>query len=307
MVVGAAAALLWWRSHRRRPLRELLSWRLVVPFLVIGTSGAAWIGYYNYRITGTPWKLPYTVYQESYSLVPQWLILPPNPHPPVFRHEILRKYMTDVEVAEHIKSHHNPLRPLMKQLFDGLPFYFSTMIFFAAAAALIVGRSIKVLLATGIGALLNAAVLVESWHQPHYLAAGTGLVFVLAMYGVRMLRAVSGRMAAALVLLFVAIPFVTGGTQAIAEFRQNEPALTRRKLVQKFVPATGKQLVIVRYDPDHDPYRDWVFNAADIDASRIVWARDMGPAKNRELVDYYRDRKAWLLHGDAPITITPYP
>ena len=29
-------------------------------------------------------------------------------------------------------------------------------------------------------------------------------------------------------------------------------------------------------------------------------ARDQGAAKNKELIDYFRHRKVWLLDGDSP-------
>ena len=59
--------------------------------------------------------------------------------------------------------------------------------------------------------------------------------------------------------------------------------------------------------PDHNPHMEFVFNRADIDHSSIVWARDMGDAKNRELIDYYPDRQVWLLEPDSPsLTVTPY-
>jgi hypothetical protein len=50
-----------------------------------------------------------------------------------------------------------------------------------------------------------------------------------------------------------------------------------------------------------------VYNSADIDAAPIVWARDMGDQANRELLDYYRDRKVWLWQPDiAPDAIAVY-
>jgi len=69
----------------------------------------------------------------------------------------------------------------------------------------------------------------------------------------------------------------------------------------------GPQLVLVRYGPNHDPLLDWVYNGADIDRQKVVWARDMGAAQNEELLRYYSDRRVWLLEADeVPPTITPY-
>ena len=67
----------------------------------------------------------------------------------------------------------------------------------------------------------------------------------------------------------------------------------------------GRQLVFVRYD--HYTGSEYVYNDADIDASPIVWARDMGPEKNAELLHYFRSRKAWLLDVAATPLLTPYP
>jgi len=68
----------------------------------------------------------------------------------------------------------------------------------------------------------------------------------------------------------------------------------------------GKQLVFVRYWPRHIFQDEWVYNAADIDASRIVWARDLGPDEDEKLRRYYPDRTVWLLEPDArPPRLTP--
>ena len=58
--------------------------------------------------------------------------------------------------------------------------------------------------------------------------------------------------------------------------------------------------MVVRYGPNHDVHEEWVYNHADIDGSIVIWARDMGDARNRELLDYYRDRRVWLLELDGP-------
>ncbi len=68
-----------------------------------------------------------------------------------------------------------------------------------------------------------------------------------------------------------------------------------------------KSLVIVKYDADHNPNREWVYNRADLPNAKVILARDMGD-KNQELLDYYRDRKAWVLNADAAKPeAQPYP
>jgi hypothetical protein len=69
----------------------------------------------------------------------------------------------------------------------------------------------------------------------------------------------------------------------------------------------GKLLVFVRYLPRHIFQDEWVYNAADIDGSRIVWARDLGADENRKLIRYFPDRVAILLDPDSqPPQLAPY-
>jgi hypothetical protein len=69
----------------------------------------------------------------------------------------------------------------------------------------------------------------------------------------------------------------------------------------------GQQLVIVRYSPQHSPLDEWVYNAPDIDHSKIIWAREMDAARNKELFDYYKDRTVWLVQPDSqPPSLSVY-
>ena len=68
----------------------------------------------------------------------------------------------------------------------------------------------------------------------------------------------------------------------------------------------GKQLVFVRYGPRH-LFNEWVYNGAEIDAQRVVWARDLGTSENETLRRYYPDRTVWLFEADAtPLKLIPY-
>jgi hypothetical protein len=61
----------------------------------------------------------------------------------------------------------------------------------------------------------------------------------------------------------------------------------------------GALLVFVHYDyPRHQFQDEWVYNAADIDDARVVWARDLGPEQNAELERYYPNRRAVFLRPD---------
>jgi len=41
-----------------------------------------------------------------------------------------------------------------------------------------------------------------------------------------------------------------------------------------------------------------MYHRADIDGSRVVWARNMGAEKNQELITYFQDRQFWLMEPD---------
>ena len=58
--------------------------------------------------------------------------------------------------------------------------------------------------------------------------------------------------------------------------------------------------MVVHYRPGHSSHIDWIFNRADIDASKVVWARDMGDSRNQELLLYFKDRRAWRIEADDP-------
>ena len=79
----------------------------------------------------------------------------------------------------------------------------------------------------------------------------------------------------------------------------SEPGnLPRAHLLSRLIYSGGRHLGFVRYKPDHFIADEWVYNGADIDEARVVWARDMGAARNEELVRYFNDRHVWLLEAD---------
>jgi hypothetical protein len=88
-------------------------------------------------------------------------------------------------------------------------------------------------------------------------------------------------------------------------FKPNETP--RDRILAQLAKAGGRHLVIVHYGDRHNPYKEWVYNDANIDGSPVVWARAMDADNDRNLVSYFADRQVWLLEADrVPPVLAPY-
>ncbi len=59
--------------------------------------------------------------------------------------------------------------------------------------------------------------------------------------------------------------------------------------------------------PIHNPDEEWVYNAADLDASKIVWANTMTQQQDAALRSYYHDRQAWIVEPETDArSLMPY-
>src|SRR6202162_4686126 len=84
--------------------------------------------------------------------------------------------------------------------------------------------------------------------------------------------------------------------------------MDRVRIVERLSAIPGAHFVIVRYGPDHNVDRDWIYNAPDIDRARIVWARDMGKEQTQVLLRYPPNHHARLMSGhEPPPLLAPYP
>jgi hypothetical protein len=142
-------------------------------------------------------------------------------------------------------------------------------------------------------------LLLERFSLPHYFAPAAGLALALILLGAQYLRV---RWGAAALALFAALFFASAAFYVARDpnpWANRQFSARRESVLRRLESESGRHLVLVRYAPDHYPMEEWVYNHADIDSSAIVWARDMGAAANRELLDYYHARKVWLVEADA--------
>jgi hypothetical protein len=85
------------------------------------------------------------------------------------------------------------------------------------------------------------------------------------------------------------------------------PNLSKARVEQSLDSIPGQHLVIVKAKTDPANVLQWIYNDADIDGARIVWARDLGTGRNRDLLEYFRNRRVWLVDPNTePARLTPY-
>jgi len=278
---------------------------LVAALLLVATVAA--MGYYNYRLTGNPLQLPYVLNEKEYAASPRFYFLPPIKMP-VYHHEAIRRlWEWDRKLYEAARA--NPLAVLRFAAPSSGPFYLFNLIGVAALAGLLFGRRTIVLSAVLILALPMAGVLMQKAFLEHYLAPMCGAWLLLAAAGME----VAGRWHEKGRMLVITIIGLSFGMSAPLLVQQARAARTpqdisnRPLLIQRLERQGGRHLVIVRYGPQHDAGEEWVYNRADIDSASVVWARDMGEQKNRELLDYYKEWKVWALDPDPdPLALQPY-
>lgn len=312
----ALALLLRFFGPERPPTATVLT-RVVLPVGFVLSIAAAAMAYYNFRVTGNPLKMPYQVYQETYAVAPAFLWESPRAEPG-YRHDLQRWAHAEAEMSafraqqslDGLLEYKGPrivgyllhffLRPTLLAPLFALPWILRK-------------RSMRFVAATLAFAL--AGSLQTTWLLPHYLAPVVPLLFLLVVQGVRRLRRWSwggipyGRsVVCGLGIVYVLIFVVSVCQYATAQ--RTGIARYRPPLLAQLEQTPGRHLVVVRYAPQHtDTINDeWVYNAADIDAAKVVWAREMGSAENQKLFEYFKDRQRWLLLADAkPPRLLPYP
>ena len=306
--LGAATALILWLAGPRRPELSVVWRRVASPLIVILALTAVATGYYYYRVTGNAFRMTYQVNRQVYSQAPYFLWEAPRPEP-VYHHPVMRDfYLREFRVFQESQRLAGFLRDLGEKIWFSWTFYLGSVFTLPLLLLPRTFRDRRMRFPLLMGALLLLATTVETWTSPHYLAAGTGLLYLVLMQCMRHLRLWRWRARPYGVAIVRAIPAICAAlivlrVGAVAVGAQIEPQwprgnLERAAVQRKLQNSPGQHLVIVAYGPEHDLDHDWVYNAADIDAAKIVWARDMGLRDNAELLQYFHDRRVWRLNAD---------
>jgi len=263
----------------------------------------------NKAVTGNWTQLPYQLSQYQYG-VPAALTIQstPVPHLPLTQEQALDYRM---------QSNFHPGKDTLSSYFERLlfriryyRFYFYPPLYLALLAYAITMRG-RWLWAAATCVLFALGTNLFPAFQFHYLAAVVCLFVLMSVEGLRRIssKLPHGREVAQVLAFFCVAQFAIWYAIHIPESEAgrfdlwdsiNHTKPERRIAVARQVAAIpGELLVFVRYWPQHIFQDEWVYNSADIDHQRVVWARDLGDEDDRKLIAYYKDRHPLLLEPDA--------
>lgn len=266
--------------------------------------GFAWLGYYNFRVTGDPFELPYQIYQEKYPSSPVFLWQSPRtlsedalPSYRVYAEYSLRSFEWQRTLAGYLTAKSQSLKRTAL-------LYFRFVLMVGLFALPFAWRDRRVRLAMVPVLLVLLVILVERQTGPRKLAPAGALLIFLSVSGLRYLEKwkISGRQlgtclvsALPLICLFsVALSFLP----ALHDLPWLESRL--RGQVESVLGSGGeKHLILVHYERRHRGHFEWVYNRASIDDSAVIWAHSLSPEKNRRAVEYFSDRRTWVLEADG--------
>jgi hypothetical protein len=306
-----AAALLYWLLRGTGGSSKERFRRVLLPLCAVGTLCLGFDAYYNWRGTGNSFLFPYVLNVQSRFTVPQ--LVWQRTRPPInFQNAQFDDYYNkwwqvvaqptgaqEIREAWANRARNSVGFFLWPELC--LPLLTLPWLFRDRRARLLIWQTTI---------CIAGSVLVVLFH-PHYAAPLTATMFAIITQGIRHLRQwrlgsrpVGIELARAVVLFAVIlVPFHNSYSMSFLNMDR------RSRIIDQLNAAPGQHLVIVRYSSRHNAHEEWVYNCADIDRAKTVWAREIQGVSMTPLLAYFRNRQVWLLEPDEKATpsLSPYP
>jgi hypothetical protein len=321
--VGIALFKRFFVGDNRPPIGLLIRCSAAPVALMI--AAGMWMAYYNYRVFGNPLTEPYTLNRATYAIAPHFVWQSPHPEP-TYRHPVMRDFYSGWELDgyQKVRTIHGFLTETPLKLTRAILFFVGVALLPPVIMMRRVLKDRRTRLLVVCLLVLTAGMLMETWLIPHYLSPFTAAFYALGLQAMRHLRvwSPSGQpVGLGLVRSMITICIVLTVLRTFAgplhlkldswptwSWHGSRDFGEPRAMVQAALERIpGKQLAIVRYSASHNSLDEWVYNAADIADSRVIWAREMQTADDQQLVEYYKGRNVWLIQPDSePAEISPY-
>lgn len=314
--VPAAAWFLWWlfRKIKSDVAQRARFTTILVPLILVLMSTGIFMAYYNWRLTGDALLMPHVLRYKTYhsSALFLWQHLRPPLH---YNNQQFQDFYNGWERENYHNTWADVWRVSTEKLFRyGSTFFWGGALLFLPGLPFTL-RDKKMRLPVAILLLGILSLFALIWSFPHYTAPFTCVVVALLVQSSRHIRTVYvagwpiGKWFSRIAILLLAV-----NTVGYVAYRACDPLLwtcggdTRRAAVQnRLSHMSGKHLVIVRYEQDHPVHNEWVYNGAEIDNAKVLWARELGDEQNAKLRAYFKDRQFWLVEPDsANVELIPY-
>jgi hypothetical protein len=303
--------LVWWligEIKSRDSLRARI--RLVLlPLSAVLVLTLAFIGYYNWRLTGNALLMSHVLNTRTYHSTPLFLWEHLKPEL-TYHNQQFEDFYNGWEREDYHTTWKDARDVTSEKLARmGVEFFWPGVLFLLPALPFAFrDRKMRVLVVTLF--LCLAGVFAVIWSAPHYAAPVTCVIFALLAQAVRHLRIMKWKarpvgvaMSRAVVVLLVLSAGVSVARRSCDPLWWTCTGDPSRVAVLKQLEDTpGKHLIVVRYSDDHNIHDEWVYNGADIDGAKVIWARELDADQNAKLFTYFKDRQIWLVEPDIDNT-----
>jgi hypothetical protein len=308
--------LFWWLIGKTKP-RTTAGVRIRIVFLPLSAVlvfALAFIGYYNWRLTGNALLMPHVLNTRTYHSTPLFLWEHLKPEL-TYHNQQFEDFYNGWEREDYQTTWKDALNVTAEKVARmGVEFFWPAMLFLLPALPFAFRDRKMRLLATTFFVCL-AGVFAVIWSAPHYAAPLTCVIYALLAQAVRHLRNMKWKARPVGVALSRALVMLLVLSTSVSIARRSCDPLwwtctgdpSRVAVIKQLMDTPGKHLIVVRYSDDHNIHDEWVYNGADIDGSKIIWARELDPEQNAKLFSYFKDRHIWLVEPDVDNTeIKPY-
>jgi hypothetical protein len=314
--IPAAGWFLYWLAGKTKsapPARDRII-KGLVPAAAVLAATLAFMGYYNWRLTGNALLFPHVLNSRTYRST--GLFLWDHPKPPlVYHNQQFEDFYNGWEREDYNNTWPDVLRVSAEKLVRNGSTYFwwGVVLLLPGLFCVLFDRKMRLPLAAFF--LVTAGVFSLIWSMPHYIAPLAGVIFLLLIQAMRHLRAVRPRRRPLGLALSWAVVVLLVADIGMAVWKHEcDPLLwtcqgdpSRAAIAEKLADTPGKHLILVRYGEDHNIHDDWVFNGAEIDGAKVLWARELDEEQNAKLFAYFKDRQVWLVTPDTDNTfLEPY-
>lgn len=313
------ALLLPWRLKQGMFAMPRFFTKVLVPLCCVLLMNIGFFLFYNKSVTGDSLMPPHRLYAKQYTSLPIFTFQPLG-QPVTFNHKVMEDfdnrwgmaYFNQKKTLNGALSMAKDESLRIARFFVGYPLGIVAMM--SLLFLLMKRRRMlwRVLLAGSMLVFIVGATYCRV--KAHYYASLTGMVVLAMAIGLRALFFLKNRYGyLGRIILVIVIGYQvlldidkspvfpkasSWGVLISGPFSIMDPLplnFSREDFRKYLLRQPGRHLVLVQYAPNYYDLREWVYNNADLEQSRIIWARSINKEKDDKLIEYFKGRTVWTI------------